>query len=205
MVVMEDDFPPITIPHRGEGMAKTMPAQGASIERADWVKDDYVVALMADKTKTVDNPFYQDEEKLHEKYGEPEKGERYWLVEKKGEVKKVYPDFPEDAKQFSLVFEVLDGEKHGDWLFVYCSPRYYKKKDGKWGGKRAEIVLSAKPDFDLESGLEDDWSDIDGVPLRANVEPQTNPQYGKATGFMPLKKGYVAPSRDIMDAPDIPF
>lgn len=209
MLVTDDEFPPISIPNRrGADVSKTMPASAASTDRAEWVKDDYVIALKADKAKKVPNPFYMSAEKLQEKYGDPVKGERYWMVEKKGEVKKVYPDFPEDAEQWSLVFEVLDGEKEGDWLFVYASPRFYKKSNGEWAGKLATIYLAANPKFDLSQGIEDDFSDIDGIPLRANVVPQDNPQYGKATDFMPLKKGYVVPDRpapDEEDGPDIPF
>lgn len=195
-------------------MGKVMPAESSGgFERTDWLKDDYVVALIAEKAKRVPNPFYMSAGKLQEKYGDPVKGERYWMVEKKGEVKKVYPDFPEDAEQWSLVFEVLDGDKRGDWLFVYASPRVYKKKDGTWGGKLANIYLAADPTFDLSAGYEDDLSDLDGKPLRANVVPQDNPQYGKATDFMPLKKGYVVPKlpdgNPVADSgdfgPDIPF
>lgn len=153
-------------------MAKTMPAEGGggSVDRADWEADDYIVALK--KAEPVENRYYEDVAALQKRYGEPEghnaHGTPFWIVEGK----KKYPDFPEDRTQWKLIFEVLEGDKAGDWLFVYASPRFWPKSDGTWGGKLAAIYLAADPAFPLHEGIEDDLSDLLGIPLRVGVEPK---------------------------------
>ena len=200
-------------------VAKTMPSTGAAgAERADWTKDVYVVVLVkTDETEKrpatpglVENPFFHSAEMLCEKYGDPVEGERYWL-DPKGS--KEYASFDEDRNQWSLTFEVLDGDKRGDWLFVYASPRFYQKKDGTWGGKLAAIYQAALPGYDLTQGIEDDLSDIIGLPLRVSAEPKDNPQYVKVNDWLPVPKGYKPPKAEakpgsdpLADADDdIPF
>jgi hypothetical protein len=163
------------------GMAKVKPSEASSADRADWTRDDYIVELV--EAEKEPNQYFMSEAMLCEKHGNPVPGERYWMVDGK----KRYPDWPEDEHQWKLKFVVLDGEKEGDWLRVWASPRFYQKKDGTWGGKLAAMYLAADPTFNLIEGIEDDLSDLMHKPLRAVVEPKENPQYAKVNDWLPMK------------------
>jgi hypothetical protein len=204
------------------GMAKVKPVEASgSAEKKPWEHDDYIVQLIPAKDKDGNllapvkkpNKFFMSEAMLCEKYGNPVPGERYWLDEK-GE--KRYPDWPEDEQNYTLIFEVIDGPKKGDWLWVnFVSPRIYRKKDGTWGGKLAAMYLAADPTFNLEEGYEDDFSDLMRKPLRAVVEPKDDPQYAKVTAWMPVKpadmerimaeRDKALPVSGDMSPEDIPF
>ena len=190
-------------------MVKRLPSEAQGTDRADWETDVYVVALV--KAELKPNQFYRSAEHMEAKHGKPAGenayGNPFWEIDGKKE----YPSFPEDAEQYNLTFEVLEGDKKSDWLFAFASPRIWPKGDGSWGGKLAAIYLAADPAFKLHEGYEDDLSDLMGKPLRASVEPKPgNAQYAKVLAWAPLKKGekYSAPKPaepvDI-SGEDIPF
>lgn len=181
-------------------MAEYEKAQkGEGRERADWETDMYPIALI--KAEKKPNKFYRDADALTSEYGKPE-ADGYWLNSKQ---EKVYPDWPEDECQWNLTFEVLDGEKKGDWLWVFASPRFGIKRDGQWFGKLAAIIgaIDAAELPDLTTGDTGPWAltaesaldEFFNRPLRASVEPKPDPQYAKVLAWAPVKKGakYAAP------------
>jgi hypothetical protein len=202
-------------------MAEYEKAQkGEGRERADWETDMYPVALV--KAEKVANRFYRDAAALTGLYGKPT-DDGSWLNDK-GD--KVYPDWPEDEHQWSLTFEVLDGEKKGDWLWVFASPRFGMKRDGQWFGKLAAIIgaIDAGELPDMSTGDTGPWAltaegsldEFFNRPLRASVEPKPDPQYAKVLAWAAVKKGekYAAPKPAAKDSgtadpaigdEDIPF
>lgn len=193
-------------------MAKYEKAEvGSSRERADWVKDVYNVKLV--RAEIVENPYYRDAVALTKKYGEPVEG--YWTTDKD---ERIRADFPEDAHQWRLTIEVLDGEKKGDWLWAFASPRLGLKKDGGWWGRAAAIISAIDatqlPDGSLGDKVwaltaEDAWGELMELPFRVSVEPKKDPQYGKVNDWLPMKaedkKAYDAPVEDEEFGDPIPF
>ena len=200
-------------------MAEYEKAQkGDGRERADWETDVYPVALV--KAEKVHNRFYRDAAALNGLYGKPS-DDGAWINDK-GD--KVYPDWPEDENQWNLTFEVLDGEKKGDWLWVFASPRFGIKRDGSWFGKLAAVIAAIDKDElpDTSTGDIGPWAlTKDGAldefmhrPLRASVEPKPDPQYAKVLAWSAMKpaeaKKYAASkdaptAEELADADPIPF
>lgn len=164
-------------------MAKDMPSTGGGIERKPWKKRQY--AGMVVKSEERDNNFFKDEAFLDSKYERvtEDNGRVHW-VDDKGN--KFFLDDPVERTQYFLTIEVLDGEKKGDWCWVWAAHRFGYKKDGTPFGARAKIALAIDEDFNLMGGIEDDNSDLLNKPFYFTVEPKADPQYCKVRDFLPM-------------------
>lgn len=165
-------------------MAKDMPAKGGdNTERKPWKKKQYAGMLVNSELR--DNRFFKDEEYLDSKYSRvEEKGRCHW-VDDKGN--KFFLDDPIERTQYFLTIEVLDGDKKGDWCWVWAPHRFGYKKDNTVFGVRAKIALAIDENFDINSGIEDDNSDLLRKPFFFTAEPKSDPQYCKVTDFLPME------------------
>jgi len=164
-------------------LAKDMPAKGADIDRKPWKKKQYAGKLI--KSEERDNKFYKSEAFLDENYTRvtDDKGREHWEDDKGG---KYFLDSPIEVTQYFLTIEVLDGEKAGDWCWVYAPHRFGLKKDGTPFGNRAKIALAIDENFDLNGGIEDDNSDLLERPFFFTAQPKEDAQYCKVTDFLPM-------------------
>lgn len=165
-------------------MSKDKPSTGSGIERKPWKKRQYVGKVIRSEER--DNNFFKDEAYLDSKYTrvEDDKGRVHWEDDKGA---KFYLDDPVERTQYFLTIEVLDGEKRGDWCWVWAPHRFGYKKDGTVFGVRAKIALAIDEDFNLMDGIEDDNSDLLDKPFYFTVEPKQDPQYCKVRDFLPME------------------
>ena len=175
--------------------------QGESRQRADWDTDVYVVKMV--KAERKPNRYYTTADDLTAKYGKPN-DEGTW-IDKDG--KEHYPDWPEDENQWNFVFEVVDGEKAGDWLwYSFVSPRLGVKRDGSWWGKLASLIAAIDKTKlpDMSTGDHGPWAltkpdamqEFMEKPVRVSVEPKDDPQFAKVLAWSAVKKGYAAPKAE---------
>ena len=196
-------------------MAKDTPAQSAEYkERKPWKKKQYAGKVI--KSELRDNRFFKDQEFLDKNYTQvaDDNGRMHWEDEKGG---KFYLDDPIEATQYFLTIEVLEGEKKGDWAWVYAPHRFGFKKDNTVFGVRAKIALAIDEDFDLHAGIEDDNSDLLDKPFYFVASPKDDPQYAKVTDFLPMeadeRAAFILDATEVdekyvaakADDPDCPF
>jgi len=168
-------------------MAKDMPSKGGeAVERKPWKKKQYAGMLVGSELR--DNKFFRDEAFMDAHgYERVDDGKgRFHYEDKDG--KKYYLDDEVERTQYFLTIEVLDGDKKGDWAFLWAPHRFGYKKDGSVFGIRAKIAKAIDEDFDLFFGIEDDNSDLMHKPFFFTAEPKGDPQYCKVTDFLPMEK-----------------
>lgn len=151
---------------RGPLMAKDKPVQTTDFERADWHDAVYPVKMI--KSEEIHNKFFRSE---------PWTDDRGNNRPADDEVEKT---------QYKLTFEVLDGEKKGDWLWAFAPHRFGVKTDGTVWGLRAKIAKAIDPEWDVEEGIESDNSDLLERGLLAVVTPKADPQYAKVVAWLPM-------------------
>ena len=196
-------------------MTKDTAAQSAgSKERLPWKKKQYAGKLV--KSELRDNRFFKDEAYYTDKgfdKVETDKG-AYWIDPKDG--KEWYLDDEVERTQYFLTLEVLDGDKKGDWAFLWAPHRFGYKKDGTVFGIRGKIALAIDEGWNLGTGggIEDDNSDLLERPFFFTAEPKADKQYCKVTDFLPMdaeeKVKYSFDAADVDKTPadkdgNIPF
>ena len=156
-------------------------------ERLPWKKKQYAGMLVASELR--DNRFFKDEAYYTEKgYTKVETDKQPYWVDDSG--KEWYLDNEIERTQYFLTIEVLDGDKQGDWCWVWAPHRFGYKKDNTPFGVRAKIALAIDEDWNLGAGggIEDDNSDLLRKPFYFTVEPKPDKQYCKVTDFLPMEK-----------------
>ena len=184
-------------------MGRDMPAQMEETERLPWEMENYELRLIGKEEKP--NKFYDPKPHIDNRTGNEVPG-----------------DSPLFEKNWSLKFEVVTGEKKGDWLFVNFISKYFRvKSDGKLVGKLAHIAHAINPDLDIKStGIDIDEDLMHGF-VRASVSPSEDGKYGNVTAWGKsklsdvekaaingIKLTEVAPKADarpLADEPEIPF
>ena len=154
-----------------ENMAKDMPAAFAETERLPWEADYYELRLIGAEEKP--NKFYHDEAYIDDRTGDAKPA-----------------DNPQLAYNWCLKFEVAQGEKKGDWLFVNFISKYFRfKKDGKIVGKLPEIAMALDPTL-TPAIMERDGIDIEsqvGQFCRGSIKPKENGKYADVTAWAKTK------------------
>jgi len=171
-------------------MPKDKPIDSGAPERKDWKKRPYPFCVV--KSEVRPNTWFSSDYKCANNTCRHKLSpDDFALLEEQvcpecGGDKFYFPDRPEDANQYLLVLEVLDGEKRGDWAWLWARTTFGKKGDGTPWGTRALLALSIDPDFNLDEGIEPDNSDLMFRPFMAMATPQEDPQYCKVSGFYPV-------------------
>jgi len=184
-------------------LAKDMPSKGESVDRAPWKKKMYPGKLVS--SELVDNRYFKSEEFLDKDYKRVvgDNGRTHWEDDKGN---KYFLDDPIEQTQYKLVIEVLDGEKAGDWAWVFAPHRFGYKKDGTPFGNRLKIALAIDENFDASLGIEDDNSDLLYKPFYFTAQPKEDAKYCKVTDFLPMddsdKVKYVLGATEAVAKPD---
>lgn len=191
-------------------MAKDTMASNTNKERLPWKKKQYAGKAIACEERP--NNFFKDEDYYEKKgYQKVETDKRpYWLDDSG---KEWYLDDEVERTQFFFTIEVLDGEKKGDWCWIWAPHRFGYKKDNTPFGVRAKIALAIDENWNLGpgGGIEDDNSDLLNRPFFFTAEPKADKQYCKVTDFLPMDKEervkyeLGATEADEDDGKEIPF
>lgn len=168
-------------------MAKDTAATSANKERLPWKKKQYAGMLI--KSELRDNRFFRDEAYYADKgYQKVETDKNPYWIDDAG--KEWYLDDEIERTQYFLTLEVLDGEKKGDWAFLWAPHRFGYKKDGTPFGVRGRIALAIDENWNLGpgGGIEADNSDLLDRPFFFTAEPKQDKQFCKVTDFLPMEK-----------------
>ena len=187
-------------------MAKDTAAQNTNKERLPWKKKQYAGMLVASEVR--DNRFFKDEAYYADKgYTKVETDKKPYWIDDSG--KEWYLDDEVERTQYFLTIEVLDGDKKGDWCWIWAPHRFGYKKDNTPFGNRAKIALAIDEKFDLHAGIEDDNSDLLDRPFHFTAEPKADPQYCKVTDFLPMDEDdrvkYSLGGSEVPEGEEIPF
>lgn len=151
-------------------MTKDMPVELDEEERLPWESEYYDLKLL-------------DAEEKPNKYYDPEPH-----LDRNG--KEVPGDSIVFENNWHLKFEVVTGEKKGDWLFVNFVSKYWRiKKDGTIVGRLPRIAMALDPSLTPER-LKTEGIDImaqKGQFCRAAIEPTPDGKYGNVATWAKSK------------------
>lgn len=160
---------------QGEHMAKVMPIEstGEQQERLPWEHKPYPFVLK--EVRELPNKFYSPHRKCKSCKTRCE-DDKATKCPKCGHDAFWPGDDEIDKEQFQFVWECLDGEKNGDWLWTFAAKSWGVKSDGSTWGKLPAIAEAMGVDY--MSGI-DPEADLVGGYIMGMVKPKKeDPKYG---------------------------